>query len=48
MTDWIIGKDDKATLDYIEQSWPAVLTPDLGPPRAGADAPPTPALPFTT
>ncbi len=22
MTDWIIGKDDKATLDYIEQSWP--------------------------
>lgn len=23
MTDWIIGKDDKATLDFIEQSWPA-------------------------
>ncbi|MEO5608102.1 MAG: ABC transporter substrate-binding protein [Ornithinibacter sp.] len=22
MTDWIIGKDDKSTLDYIEQSWP--------------------------
>ena len=22
MTDWIIGKDDKATLDFIEQSWP--------------------------
>ena len=22
MTDWITGKDDKATLDYIEQSWP--------------------------
>ena len=26
MTDWITGKDDKATLDYIEQSWP---DPDL-------------------
>lgn len=22
MTDWIVGKDDKATLDFIEQSWP--------------------------
>ena len=22
MTDWIIGQDDKTTLDYIEQSWP--------------------------
>jgi alpha-glucoside transport system substrate-binding protein len=22
MTDWITGKDDKTTLDYIEQSWP--------------------------
>ena len=22
MTDWITGKDDKATLDFIEQSWP--------------------------
>ncbi len=22
MTDWIIGKDDKATLDFIEGSWP--------------------------
>ena len=22
MTDWITGKDDKATLDYIESSWP--------------------------
>ena len=22
MTDWIIGQDDKATLDYIENSWP--------------------------
>ena len=22
MTDWITGKDDKATLDYIEASWP--------------------------
>jgi alpha-glucoside transport system substrate-binding protein len=22
MTDWIIGKDDKSTLDFIEQSWP--------------------------
>lgn len=22
MTDWITGKDDKSTLDYIEQSWP--------------------------
>ena len=22
MTDWIIGQDDKATLDYIEGSWP--------------------------
>ncbi len=22
MTDWIIGKDDKSTLDYIENSWP--------------------------
>lgn len=22
MTDWVTGKSDKATLDYIEQSWP--------------------------
>ena len=22
MTNWITGQDDKATLDYIEQSWP--------------------------
>jgi alpha-glucoside transport system substrate-binding protein len=22
MTDWIVGKSDKATLDYIEGSWP--------------------------
>jgi alpha-glucoside transport system substrate-binding protein len=22
MTDWIIGKDDQTTLDFIEQSWP--------------------------
>ncbi|MBM6404003.1 carbohydrate ABC transporter substrate-binding protein [Phycicoccus sp. CSK15P-2] len=23
MTDWIIGQDDKATLDFIESSWPS-------------------------
>ena len=23
MVNWITGQDDKATLDYIEQSWPA-------------------------
>jgi alpha-glucoside transport system substrate-binding protein len=22
MTNWITGQDDKATLDYIENSWP--------------------------
>ena len=52
MTDWITGKDDKATLDYIEQSWPKSLTsPDLIPrtrspePGWGGSLPPPPRSP---